>query len=90
MPFYYTINPSTYEIIIAKTQYRVSIYDNYRELSEKRYKLIPSNYHWMTADEVVDYSLKYLKKSSQAIFIPGIRNRLYSALVPIVPNTIFF
>ena len=64
--------------------------DFHRKLSEKRYKLISSNYHWMTADEVVDYSLKCLKKNNRAICIPGIRNRLYSVLIPVLPKAIYY
>ncbi|MFC1959051.1 SDR family NAD(P)-dependent oxidoreductase [Chloroflexota bacterium] len=64
--------------------------DFHRELSEKRYKMISSNYRWMTADEVVDYSLKCLKKNNRAICIPGIRNRLISALIPALPKPIYY
>ena len=64
--------------------------DFHRELSEERYKKILSNFHWMTADEVVDYSLKCLKKNKRPICIPGIRNRLYTALIPVIPKALYY
>ena len=64
--------------------------DFHREISEKKYKFISSKYHWMTADEVVDYSLKCLKKNNQAICIPGLRNKLYSTLIPALPKSIYY
>jgi len=64
--------------------------DFHRELSEERYKMISSNYRWLTADEVVNYSLKCLKKNKGAICIPGIRHRLYSALALALPKCIYY
>jgi len=64
--------------------------DFHRELSEKRYKMISSKYHSMTADEVVDYSLKCLKKNKGPICIPGLRRRLYIALVLALPKSIYY
>lgn len=64
--------------------------DFHRELSEERYKMISSNYHWMTADEVVDYSLKCLKKNKGPICIPGTRNKLFSALALALPKSIYY
>jgi len=52
--------------------------------------MISLNYHWMTADEVVDYSLRCLKKNKGPICIPGKRNKLYSALVQVLPKAIYY
>ncbi|UCH42478.1 MAG: SDR family oxidoreductase [Dehalococcoidales bacterium] len=64
--------------------------DFHRGLPEERYQKISSDFHWMTADQVVDYSLKCLKKNNQPICIPGMRNRLYSALIPVLPKAIYY
>ena len=64
--------------------------DFHRELSEERYKLISSKYRWMTADEVVDYSLRCLKKNNQPTCIPSIRGKLYNAIVPALPKSIYY
>ena len=56
--------------------------DFHRTLSQKSDKMTSSKYHWLSADEVVDYSLRCLEKNKGPICIPGIRTKLYSAIVP--------
>jgi len=69
---------------------RLTKTDFHREFSQERYKMISSKYHWMTADEVVDYSLRCLKRNKGPICIPGIRGKLYSAIVPALPKSIYY
>jgi hypothetical protein len=44
----------------------------------------------MTADEVVDYSLRCLNENKGPICIPGIRGKLFSAIVPVLPKSIYY
>lgn len=69
---------------------RLTRTDFHRELSERRYKMISSKYHWMTADEVVDHSLRCLKKNKGPICVPGIRGKLFGAIVPALPKSIYY
>ncbi|UCC16669.1 MAG: SDR family oxidoreductase [Dehalococcoidales bacterium] len=69
---------------------RLTRTDFHRELTQEKYKMISSKYHWMTADEVVDYSLRCLEKNKGPICIPGVRAKLYSAIVPALPKSIYY
>ena len=64
--------------------------DFHRELSEIRYKVISTKYHWMNPDQVVDYSLKCIENDMGPICIPGIRNKIYTALILALPKPLYY